>query len=149
MQAPPLSNGQIRDLCSRYERELRGAKDWMFWFLVLWTVVLLIMEWANFFVGREIPASMTAGYLVLLGAYIAHKEVLRWTNVNGKMRRGEIFVYAWWGMLLTMYLLGYTIGRWSVPEGMTVLCYEVLGFFALTEISKSLNARREKRQHES
>lgn len=137
-----LSPEQIRQVCVRYERELVGAKDWMFWFLMGWTVLLLLMEGWNFLAGRAIPPSMSAGYIVLLGAYIAHKEVLRWSGVTGKIRRGELFVYIWWGTLLVMYVLQYLVGSWSVPDGLNILAYEVLGYFVLTEVSKSLNARR-------
>src|SRR3989338_5333771 len=87
----------IRELCVRYERELIYAKDWMFWFLMVWTILLLGMEWLHFFTARGVPAAMTAGYVVLLGTYIAHKEVLRWTGIAAHIHRGEIFVYIWWG----------------------------------------------------
>lgn len=133
---------QIKNLCLRYERELRGAKDWMFWFLMGWTFVLLAMEWANFFFLRAVPPSIGAGYTILLGTYIAHKEVLRWTGVAMRVRPGEFFVYIWWGMLLGMFLIEYFFGRFAVPEGMLLLAYEVLGYFIATEISKSLNAWR-------
>lgn len=137
-----LSPEQIRQLCIRYERELVGAKDWMFWFLIAWTAVLLAMEWANFFFLRAVPASLGAGYTILLGSYIAHKEVLRWSGLSPKIRRGELFVYLWWSMLLLMYVLQYAVGQWAVPEGMNMLAYEVLGYFIVTEISKSINTWR-------
>ena len=137
-----LSREKLIKLCTRYERELVGAKDWMFWFLIVWTLVLLAMEWAHFFTGRAVPPSMVAGYGVLLGAYIAHKEALRWTGITAKVRRGEFFVYIWWGILLTMYVFQYAFGKWVVSDGMNTLAYEVLGYFVVTEISKSLNAWR-------
>lgn len=124
-------------------------KDWMFLFLIVWTVVLLGMEWLQFFASRAIPHTMTAGYLVLLGAYIAHKEVLRWTGIASRVRRGEFFVYIWWGTFLAMFLVEYLAGRWEVPEDMTILSYEVLGYFVLTEVSKSLNAWKVARQGEA
>lgn len=144
--SPATTNGQLRDLCARYERELVGVKDGMFWFLMIWTLVLLTMEWADFFFQRAVPLSIGAGYTILLGSYIAHKEVLRWTGVTAKVRPGELFVYLWWGMLLLMFLIGYASGLFHVPDGMRMLAYEVLGYFIVTEISKSLNARRVERK---
>ena len=126
----------------RYERELVYAKDWMFWFLMVWTILLLGMEWLHFFTARGVPAAMTAGYVVLLGTYIAHKEVLRWTGIAAHIHRGEIFVYIWWGALLVMFLVEYSWGTFRIPEGMTTLAYEVLGYFLVTEVSKAVNTWR-------
>jgi len=137
-----LSPEELRHLCIRYEKELVGVKDWMFVFLMAWTAVLWVMEWAQFFSARAIPHTMTAGYIVLLGAYIAHKEVLRWTGITARVRRGELFVYIWWGTFLLMFLVEYLAGRWTVPEGMTLLSYEILGYFVLSEVSKAFNAWR-------
>ena len=140
-----LSAEQWKQLSSRYEREHVGVKDWMFRFLMLWTVVLLYMQWSEFFVRRAVPTSIGAGYIVLLGTYIAHKEVLRWTGISTRVRRGEFFVYVWWGMLLSMFIVEYASGRWSVPGHMLTLSYEVLGYFLLTEVSKAINTWRASR----
>ena len=143
-----LSTQQLRNLCLRYDRELAGVKDWMFRFLLIWTVLLLGFEWAEFSTGRAVPPAMSAAYGILLGGYIAHKEVLRWTGVTAKVRRGELFVYVWWGMLLLMFFLEYATGRFAIPEGMKTLAYEVLGYFVLSEISKAYNAWHVEKQHD-
>ena len=132
----------IKQICQRYERELVSAKDWMFWFLMLWTAALLAMEWMHFLFGRSVPHTLSAGYIVLLGTYIAHKEVLRWTGIRPQIRRGELFVYIWWGMYLAMFLVEYLWGTFHIQEGMATLSYEVLGYFLVTEVSKAVNTWR-------
>ncbi|OHA46622.1 MAG: hypothetical protein A3A80_02030 [Candidatus Terrybacteria bacterium RIFCSPLOWO2_01_FULL_44_24] len=139
LSIPPNKLAQI---CLRYEKELVQVKDWMFWFLMLWTFVILLMEWTEFFFDMATPHTIQAGYIVLLGAYIVHKETLRWTGVAPRVRRGEIFVYIWWGTLLIMFIASYLTPRWNVPESMTALCYETLAYFLFTEFSKALNAWR-------
>ena len=143
---PQLDPQTIKLICQRYERELTSVKDWMFWFLMAWTTVLLAMEWMDFFFSRGVPHAISAGYIVLLGTYIAHKEVLRWTGLRAQIRRGELFVYIWWGVFLAMFLVEYFWGAFHIPEGMTALSYEVLGYFLVTEISKAVSTWRGLRQ---
>ena len=138
-----LHKHRISRIMQRYENELSRVKDWMFWFLMLWTMVILLMEWSEFLLNWIVPHAMQAGYIVLLGGYIAHKEVLRWMDVPNKERRGEIFVYIWWGTLLIMFVTSYLWVRWDVPDSITTICYEVLGYLVFTEVSKAINMRRE------
>ena len=130
---------RLAQICRRYENELLQMKDWMFWFLMLWTFVILLMEWSEFLFALAVPHAMQAGYVVLLGGYIAHKEVLRWMGVAPRARKGELFVYIWWGTLLAMFIASYTNKNWNVPESMTMLAYEILAYFIITEISKAIN----------
>ena len=135
------SHDKLRQICVRYERELTMAKDYMFWFLLIWTTILLILEWLMFLnYGSELPEAMTAGYIILLGAYIAHKEINRWAGIEAKVRRGEIFVYGWWATFLAMFLLQYwNPGEFEMPDNMPTLVYEILGYFLFGEVSKALN----------
>ena len=135
-----LDSAKLRQLCLRYERELSVAKDWMFWFLLVWTAAFLVMEWLNFVSGLEIPTAMEAGYTILLGAYILHKEAGRWAGIAMKLRKGELFVYIWWSVFLAMFLMEYfSRGAISMPENMPGIAYKVLGYFIFSEISKSAN----------
>ncbi len=135
-----IPQSKLALICRRYEAELLQAKDWMFWFLLCWTIILLLMMWMEFFFSVATPHTITAGYIVLLGGYIAHKEILRWAGAASRVRRGELFVYIWWGMLLGMFVTSYLTGRGSIPDSITTLCYEVLAYFIVTELSKALNA---------
>jgi len=93
----------------------------------------------EFLFALAVPHAMQAGYVVLLGGYIAHKEVLRWMGVAPRARKGELFVYIWWGTLLAMFIASYTNKNWNVPESMTMLAYEILAYFIVTEVSKAIN----------
>lgn len=135
-----LKQSKIQQICLEYEREITVAKDYMFWFLLIWTVALLALEWSVFLnIRGEIPEAIIPGYGVLLGVYIGHKEVSRWAGITSKARRGELFVYLWWGVFLTMFLINVFFGRYQIPEGMPLLAYEVLGYFFASEVSKAIN----------
>ncbi len=143
-----IDKNTLRQLCLRYERELTVTRDYMFWFLLVWTTALLVLEWLHFFRWLEhIPEAMASGYIILLGAYIAHKEVGRWADLKTKVRHGEVFVYIWWGTFLIMFLTSVFRERYEVPFNMPMLSYEVLGYFIVSEVSKSLNRWRKYRRH--
>lgn len=135
-----IDRDKLRKLCLQYEKELSVTRDYMFWFLMVWTIALLVIEWLNFFnILKDIPESMGAGYIILLGAYIIHKEVSRWADIKKKVKHGELFVYIWWGMFLTMFLVTIFRESYEVPHNMPMLAYEVLGYFIFSEVSKTLN----------
>jgi len=129
-------------IAKRYRVELSSVKDLLFYFLLIWTVVLLVLSWLDFAIPRlEVPDAMVTSYLILLGVYIVHKETSRWTRVKLNIRPGELFVYIWWISLLVMFLIGF-FTHLEVSSPVRHLAYEVLGAFLLSEISKSVNAYR-------
>lgn len=140
---------KLRQICLRYEKEILASRDYMFWFLIFWTTSLLLLEWLNFF-GRleRVPEAMASGYIILLGAYILHKEVGRWADIKTKVRHGEVFVYIWWGTFLTMFLASIFREEYEIPHNMPMLSYEVLGYFIFSEVSKSINKWRRQKQNE-
>ena len=112
----------------------------MFFFLLAWSVVLVVLSWLDFLIPHlEVSEVMVASYLVLLGAYIIHKETSRWTGVKLSIRPGELFVYVWWISLLAMLLISFFTNL-VVSSPIRSLAYEVLGAFLLSEVSKSFNA---------
>ncbi|MDP3697619.1 MAG: hypothetical protein Q8R55_06455 [Candidatus Taylorbacteria bacterium] len=124
----------------RYRTELSSVKDLLFYFLIIWTAVLLGLSWFDFFSSRfQVSEAMVSSYLILLGVYIVHKETSRWTGVKLNIKPGELFVYIWWISLLAMLLLGFFTHK-EVSPSIRFLTYEVLGAFLLSEISKSFNA---------
>ena len=127
-------------VAKRYRTELSSVKDLLFYFLIIWTAVLLGLSWFDFFSSKfEISEALVTSYLILLGVYIIHKETSRWTGVKLNVKPGELFVYVWWISLLVMLLLGFFTHR-EVSPPIRFLTYEVLGAFLLSEISKSFNA---------
>ena len=127
-------------MAKRYRTELSSVKDLLFYFLILWTLILLILSWLDFFSAKfEVSEAVVTSYLVLLGVYVVHKETSRWTGVKLNIRPGELFVYVWWISLLTMLILGFFTHR-EVSPSIRFLSYEVLGAFLLSELSKSFNA---------
>ena len=127
-------------VAKRYRTELSSVKDLLFYFLIIWTLVLLGLSWFDFFSSKfEISEAMVSSYLILLGVYIVHKETSRWTGIKLNIKPGELFVYIWWISLLAMLLLGFFTHR-DVSPPIRFLAYEVLGAFLLSEISKSFNA---------
>lgn len=129
-------------IASRYRIELSSVKDLLFYFLLIWTVILLVLAWLDFFITKfEFSDALVTSYLILLGVYIVHKETSRWTGVKLNVKPGELFVYVWWISLLTMFLIGF-FAHLEVSPPIRHLAYEVLGAFLISEISKSVNAYR-------
>lgn len=133
-------------IAKRYRIELSSVKDLLFYFLLVWTVVLLVLSWLDFSIPRlEISEALVTSYLILLGVYIIHKETSRWIGVKLNVKPGELFVYVWWVSLLAMFLIGF-FARLEISPPIRHLAYEVLGAFLLSEISKSVNAYRRTQQ---
>lgn len=129
-------------IAKRYRIELSSVKDLLFYFLLVWTVILLVLSWLDFFIPRlEVSEALVTSYLILLGVYIIHKETSRWTGVKLNIRPGELFVYVWWVTLLAMFLIGFFVNL-EVSYPIRQIAYEVLGAFLLSEVSKSVNAYR-------
>ena len=129
-------------IAKRYRTELSSVKDLIFYFLLIWTAILLVLSWLNFLIPRfEFSEVIVSSYLILLSVYIIHKETSRWTGVKLNVRPGELFVYVWWISLLAMLLISFFTHR-EISSSIRFLTYEVLGAFLLSEISKSLNAYR-------
>ena len=127
-------------VAKRYRTELSSVKDLIFYFLIIWTAVLLGLSWFDFLsIKFEVSEALVTSYLILLGVYIVHKETSRWTGVKLNIKPGELFVYIWWISLLAMLILGFFLHR-EVSPSIRFLSYEVLGALLLSEISKSFNA---------
>lgn len=126
-------------IAKRYKVELSSVKDLLFKFLLVWTAILLILSWVDFWTEYKLSEAMVTSYLILLGVYIVHKETSRWTGVKLNIKPGELFVYVWWISLLAMLLIGFFLHK-EVSSSVQFLTYEVLGAFLLSEISKGVNA---------
>src|SRR3989338_1779198 len=126
-------------IAKRYRVELSSVKDLLFKFLLVWTAILLVLSWVDFFTRYKLSEAVVTSYLILLGVYIVHKETSRWTGVKLNIKPGELFVYVWWISLLAMLLLGFFAHK-DISPPIRFLAYEVLGAFLLSEISKSFNA---------
>ena len=134
-------------VAKRYRTELSSVKDLIFYFLIVWTAVLLGLSWFDFLsIKFEVSEALVTSYLILLGVYIVHKETSRWTGVKLNIKPGELFVYVWWVSLLAMLILGFFTHR-EVSPPIRFLTYEVLGAFLLSEISKSFNAFKKTSGH--
>ena len=127
-------------IAKRYRTELSSVKDLIFYFLLVWTAILLVLSWVDFFAIKfEVSDALVTSYLILLGVYIVHKETSRWTGVKLNIRPGELLVYVWWISLLAMFMIGFFFHK-EVSSPIRHISYEVLGAFLLSEISKSFNA---------
>ena len=55
-------------VAKRYRIELSSVKDLLFYFLLIWTVILLALSWLDFFIPRlEVSDALVTSYLILLG----------------------------------------------------------------------------------
>lgn len=135
---------KITQTIRRYGRELTSVRDYLFAFLVLWTGVILVMGWLDFLISKLLlPDLAVTSYLILLGVYILHKEVNRWTGVKMSIKPGEMVVYIWWTSLLIMIIISFFTAL-HVPEGVKVIAFDILGALLASEISKSVNSYKMK-----
>ena len=130
----------------RYIGELTSVKELSFYFLFIWTLILMALSWLDFFLLQfALSELMVTSYLVLLGFYIVHKEASRWAGVQLRLRSGELLVYAWWISLLLMVVISFFTGL-EVSHATTFLSYEVLVAFLVSQISKSFKIYRLNRE---
>ena len=122
-------------IAKRYRVELSSVKNLLFKFLLIWTGILLVLSWVDFFSKYKLSEAMVTSYIILLGVYIVHKETSRWTGVKMGIKPGEMFVYVWWISLLSMLLIGFFAHR-EVSPAVQFLAYEVLGHFFLAKYPK-------------
>lgn len=131
-----------------YWRDLTGVRDSLFLFLASWTAMVLVIGWIDFIVpALELPDVAVTSYLILLGVYIIHKEVNRWTGIRMRPKPGESIVYVWWSSLLIMVVISFLTDL-RVPEAIKFMSYDILGALLVSEISKSLNSYKIKLQHQ-
>jgi len=131
-----------RAILRRYRIEISSVKDLLFYFLLAWTVMMLVFAWLYFFIPRlQISEAFVTSYFILLGVYITHKEVSRWVGIPMKIKPGELLVYTWWGSLFAMFFIGFFFSL-DVPYEIRQVAYEVLAAFLASEISKNINIYR-------
>lgn len=138
----------------------------LFWLSALYTLALFSAQFAEFLTAGRLHvqlATANALYLALLSTYVGGKEIKRWTvgfkpNEQGVSTeqgqrapfrlKGEWFVGLW-----VLFLLAANLGseiwpaRFAYPKGLTLIAFEVLGFYIGSSASRWLNDRIEERAH--
>lgn len=141
----------------RLKNGTKESKDVLFWFCFALGAVMMLMVAVKFFwPSADIPQQFNIAYPIILGVYVAIKEVVRWTGEERSSRLGERLVYLWWGAFLVLNvmefifgLLGLDGGRFVVPDEMMGIIIEVLIIFALSEISKKVHFVRKNNKNTS
>jgi len=138
-----MSDGISRETAVKYEKDLAKYKDWLSYFLLVFTVATIVFQTAEFLNIFKTPTGLASAYLMLLYAYIAHKEINRWAGVRMKFRSGELFVYIWWALFIAMMIIAFYHPNYHLPEDIKLISYDVLAAFLLGELSKAMNKRIE------
>jgi hypothetical protein len=129
---------------AKEKKEISLVRDFLFVFLTIWTAIIFAGGWLTFFFPHlTVPNIAVSSYLMLLGVYVLHKEIMRWTGTKKSEKPGEKFVYIWWLSLLLMVLIAFLTRR-SVPEGVTTIAFEILAALLGSEISKAFNVARKR-----
>lgn len=144
------------------------SMTFLFWISAVYTVALFGVQAAEFATAGHFSINVTtanAFYLALLSAYVGGKEINRWTGDSGpedvssdgpqatehgpRRLRGEWFV-GLWALFLLVAVLGSEIwpARFAYPKGLTLIAFEVLGFYIGSSASRWLNVRVEEKAHE-
>ena len=111
------------------------------------TVIVMAMTLIDFFTrGNLFTVQIAPFYLGVLVIYSLHKEIVRWLGESRPERQGELFVYAWIGLTMTLYIINFASKNYfsmtnegisiNTLQGVTVLTLEVLAVFIFTRILK-------------
>lgn len=115
--------------------------DVLFAFLALWTAVQMTLGIAEYLkLGWVIPALMPFANAIILAAYVARKELDRWSEHGNGKKRGEAIFFAWWTLLFLMFIgNGACPYHWDVPPRVVECCLYVLAVFVAADLSKALH----------
>ncbi len=143
------------------------SMTFLFWLSAIYTMALFAVQVAEFITGGHVQINVStanAFYLALLSAYVGGKEIKRWTigfkpeeqateSQDGQATpfrlRGEWFV-GLWALFLLVANLGseFWPGRLAYPKGLTLIAFEVLGFYIGSSASRWLNVRVDEKAHQ-
>ncbi len=142
------------------------SMTFLFWLSALYTLALFGVQVAEFATAAHVQINVStanAFYLALLSAYVGGKEVHRWTigfhpeklAAEGETQpapfrlKGEWFV-GLWAVFLLVAVLGSEIwpARLAYPKGLTLIAFEVLGFYIGSSASRWLSVRVEEKAHQ-
>lgn len=84
------------------------------------------------------PAGMMAVYIALLGAYAADKEIRRWLGKEATSRKGSFFVYLWFLLFLTAFVIHSFKSEYTLPNDLSKVTLEVLAIFFGSKASKKI-----------
>jgi hypothetical protein len=132
------------------------SMTFLFWLSALYTVALFGAQAAELLTAGHFTLNIStanAFYLALLSAYVGSKEIRRWTGGDVSVApaspppfrlSGEWFVGLWAVfLLLATFLSQLWPARFAYPQGLTVIAFEVLGFYAGSSASRWLSEFRE------
>lgn len=115
------------------------------------TILVMLMFLIEFFTrGYFSLTRIEIFYLGVLVLYSIHKELIRFIGHRKIEKQGEIFVYIWIGITLSLFVINffsrdyfaYTIDEKPslVLHDISLLTVQILGIFLLTRISKFIRA---------
>ncbi len=114
-----------------------------FWTLVLYVVVVL-----DFFMGNtltELLGPVCAIYIAVLAVFSAEKEFERWHDYNIGRHPGEVYVFLWTLMIVTLLILELMHYRdYVLPSEVFSTYIVVLGVLAVTRKSRTSYNRSHK-----
>ena len=112
-----------------------------------WTVILYSLILIDFFAQNrltEFLGPISAIYIAILALYTAQKEFERWNDYNVGRHPGEIYVYVWTVLVVSLFVLEaiYQNG-YKLPSEVFTTYVVVLGVLAVTRKSKNTyNSKR-------
>ncbi len=112
-----------------------------------YTLVIFGLMLYEFFQGGAYKPMYPIGdvYLALLTAYAAQREGVKWLGDDEaamRIRRGELFVGAWFAVYLFLWAIANLFPRWALPGELKTITLGVLGIFVATGISSGIRQRR-------
>lgn len=122
------------------------------WGLVFFIIILIDFVQENAIAHSKLLLPISTIYIVVLTIYAGEKEFERWYEVYQGRHPGELFVFAWTGLMIFLILgaLLWQRHEYELPEPVTAAYLAVLGVLIITRRSKALHEeRKEMRKHRS
>ncbi len=111
-----------------------------------WTILFMAVIVANFFAHNSyefLIAPFSAIYISILGLYVSTKEFDRWYEMHQSRHPGEIFVFLWTVIILTLLAIsGFAGNGYHLSTEAVAVYIMVMSVFALTQKSKAMHARK-------
>lgn len=106
----------------------------------IWTILFFGITLFDYYTRNhyiEFMGPISTIYIAILAVYTAQKEFERWHDFNIGRHPGEVYVYGWTILIVSLFALEITHREaYKLPEPVFTTYIVVLGILAITKKSK-------------
>jgi uncharacterized protein YacL len=121
-----------------------------FWHRLMnsWTFVFFAAIIYDFIISNKLSAWLNiiaAIYVASLAIYVSNKEFERWNDSHTSQHPGELFVFIWTALILSLFVFDLILERtYELPNSVLSAYLAVLTVLAITSKSKSYYLKKKK-----